>query len=229
MTGQLVLGVGLRDDATFDGYYFGPNSVVYDALARALAQDETEFMYLWGAPGSGTSYLLQASCHRAGNVGKTAVYLPLRDFPSLSPAMFEGLESMHVVCVDDLDCIAGKKAIEEAFFDCYNRVRDRGHVMIVAGPAAPKGLGIHLPDLVSRLDWGLTYQLKPLSDEEKKSALKMRASSRGFELSDDVAAFILNHCVRDNKALFALLDKLDHESLAAKRLLTIPFVKEVIF
>ena len=58
--------------------------------------------------------------------------------------------------------------------------------------------------------------------------LKLRAHHRGFDLSDEVARFIIRRCSRDMGDLFILLQKLDNASLCAKRRLTIPFVKEVM-
>lgn len=228
MTQQLALGVQLRDDTTFDDYYFGCNEQISVALESVLALPDASFIYLWGALGVGRSHLLQACCHRAAQLNMTSVYLPLQNFSQLSQEMFIGLEQIDVVCLDDIDRLAGNAVWEESFFDCYNRVRDSGRRLIVTASVAPKALGMHLPDLVSRLSWGLTFHLKSLSDEEKIEALILRAAKRGFLLSKEVAAFVLTHYTRDNKALFEILDKLDYESLAAQRRLTIPFVKSIL-
>jgi DnaA family protein len=56
----------------------------------------------------------------------------------------------------------------------------------------------------------------------------LRATARGMEMNDEVANFIINRSSRSAKELFSLLDVLDRKSLADKRKLTIPFVREVI-
>ena len=88
-------------------------------------------------------------------------------------------------------------------------------------------LKIKLPDLVSRLAWGLTLYLQLLNDDDKLSALQLRAGKRGFDLPDNVGRYLLSHNTRDLSSLFDLLDHLDEASLAAQRKLTIPFVKKV--
>ena len=55
---------------------------------------------------------------------------------------------------------------------------------------------LSLPDLVSRLSWGMVFQLQPLADEEKLSMLTMRANHRGIHLSEEVGKYILTHCPR---------------------------------
>jgi DnaA family protein len=72
------------------------------------------------------------------------------------------------------------------------------------------------------------YKLHALSDDEKLNCLMMRAKRRGIGLSEEVGKYILTHCPRHMGTLFTVLDALDKASLAAKRRLTIPFVKEVL-
>jgi DnaA family protein len=124
--------------------------------------------------------------------------------------------------------IAGHAQWEEALFHLYNRVYDAGGRMILAANDLPKQIHIGLPDLASRLSWGIVFQLHALDDAEKVAVLIMRAHRRGMNLSDEVAKYILTHCPRHMGTLLAALDALDNASLAAQRRLTIPFVKEVL-
>ena len=50
----------------------------------------------------------------------------------------------------------------------------------------------------------------------------------GFEISAQVGHFLLTHYERDLPGLWVLLTKLDQASLAAKRKLTIPFLKQIL-
>jgi DnaA family protein len=146
----------------------------------------------------------------------------------MSADVLLGLESLNLICLDDLHHISQYLEWEEAVFHLYNRVYDAGGCMIMAGNDLPRSLNMQLPDLVSRLSWGVIYQLQSLTDVEKQAILVKRADQRGIYLSDEVAKYLLTHCPRHMGALFAVLDVLDKASLAAKRRLTIPFVKEVL-
>ncbi|MGM0594792.1 MAG: DnaA regulatory inactivator Hda [Pseudomonadota bacterium] len=221
---QLPLRIGLRDSATFANFWPADNA----AACHTLAQRQEPFVYLWGSSGSGKTHLLQAACHAVSEAGGTAIYLPLAESAELHPAMLEGMEQMALVCLDDLDAVAGDAAWEQALFHLYNRLRESGNHLIAAASAAPASLGIELPDLVSRLGWGPVYQLNLLDDVGKAQALRQRASNRGMVLSPEVANYLLSRAPRDMHALFALLERLDEHSLAAQRRLTIPFVRELI-
>lgn len=225
---QLTLGLGLRDDATFENFYPGNNEEIISELKKSAEGSGERFIYLCGQRGQGCSHLLQASCHYADQHQKRSVYLPLSQLVSLSPAVLEDLESLSLICIDGIHVVAGDSAWEEALFHLYNRVYDAGSRIIIAAHDLPKAINIQLPDLVSRLSWGIVYQLHSLTDDEKLSALIMRAYRRGISLSEEVGKYILTHCPRHMGTLFAALDALDKASLIAKRRLTIPFVKEVL-
>lgn len=228
ISNQLTLGVGLKDEATFTNYYAGENGPLIQELKNAAKGYGERVIYFCGSGGQGCTHLLQACCHEANRNKLSSVYIPLAALIDFSPAIFEGLESLSLVCIDDLHLIAGRPAWEEAFFHAYNRIHDSGQRLIVTANVMPKSLGVALPDVVSRLSWGVVFQLQPLTDKEKLAVLVMRAERRGMTLSEEVGKFILNHCPRHMSTLFAALEALDKTSLAAQRKLTIPFVKFVL-
>lgn len=220
---QLPLGIGLRDSATFTNFHAGSNSEALQSLSRG----QEAFVYLWGPAGSGKTHLLQALCQQQGEAGHTVAYLPLAE-PGMAPAMLEGLEAMDLVVIDELDAVAGQAPWETALFHLYNRLGEAGVRLVVAAPVAPAGLGIRLPDLASRLGWGLTLQLSANDDAAKLAILQLRARNRGLELSEEVGNYLLKRCERDMDSLIQLLERLDAASLQEQRKLTIPFVKTLL-
>lgn len=228
MSVQLPLHIGLRDSATFANFYPADNAQVLAQLQQCAQLEGERFIFIHGATGEGKSHLLQAACHTASESGQPVVYLPLSQREQFSIEMLEGLEDMSLLCIDDLDAIAGDAGWEEAIFHLYNRVRDAGTRLIVAANNHPTALAVRLPDLQSRLVWGLVYKLQALNDEQLTAALQLRAKGRGLELPAEVVAYLLKRCARDMNSLFDLLEKLDRESLVAQRKLTIPFVRQFL-
>lgn len=232
---QLSLGVSLRDDATFDNFYLVPsdtdtNRQVVAALQFfARGESPEQVIYLWGEAGSGVSHLLQSVCQSADACGRSFQYLPLAELLEMDPAVtLEGLEQLDLVCIDDLHLLEGQPEWQTALFHLYNRVRDGGGQLLLGARQSPRGLEIPLADLKSRLQWGLTFQLRSLGDRDKILAMRRRSRLRGFDLPEDVAQYILHRSPRDTRALFDCLEKLDRASLVAKRKITIPFVKQVL-
>lgn len=232
MPQQLSLSVNLNDDATFENFYAPAqthNAMVVQGLREQVEGRGEAFIYLWGAPGCGLTHLLQAACHQAQEMGMSVQYLPLRDLVGYAPEeLFIGLEELDLICLDCLPTIAGRADWELAIFNLYNRLRERGRRLLVAAEHNPRELAIALEDLRSRLQWGITYQVHNLSDDEKQQALQLRARARGLELNDEVAQYIIQRLPRDTNELFWQLQRLDQASLAEQRKLTIPFVKKVL-
>jgi DnaA-homolog protein len=98
----------------------------------------------------------------------------------------------------------------------------------MTGATGPRELAFQLQDLKSRISWDLTYHLQALSDKDKIKLLKKRADARTFEISEEVAAYLVKNVKRDLPSLLELLDKFDQATLTEKRKLTIPFVKSLI-
>ena len=228
MSQQLPLGLQLQASARFSNFLAGPNDELIGQLMQTASGTGEPFFLLWGASGSGKSHLLQASCHLATDQDRTAAYVSLEDISNLSPELLEDWENYQLVCVDDVHRIAGKQRWEEALFNLYNRIREQRGRLIVSSISMPAGHAFRLPDLVSRLGWGLVYQLNPLNDEQRLAALQQRAMQRGCEMPAETGRYLLRRLPRDIPALFELLDKLDEASLAAQRKLTVPFVKSVL-
>lgn len=225
---QLPLGLGLRDDATFDNFCVGDNEHVLASLRHVLQGTGEHYIYLWGEHGVGRSHLLQACCHALESADRAAAYLPLVEHEQLSPAMLEGMEDMALICLDNINAVLGQRPWEEAIFHLYNRVLASGAKLIISSDVVPSQLSCMMPDLRSRLSQGLILQVHGLNDEQKLAVLQLRAKRRGLELSDEVGSFLLRHYPRNMASLFDALVKLDRASLIMQRKLTIPFVKSVL-
>ncbi|MGO4998431.1 DnaA inactivator Hda [Oceanisphaera sp. W20_SRM_FM3] len=231
---QLALAVQLPDDETFASFYTGDNAQLITALKNAAIGQGDDLLYFWGQEGSGRSHLLHAACAELDGEQDAAGYISLDLHAQMSPQMLDGMEHLALVCLDNLDAIAGVTAWEQAVFNFFNRrhfnrLNEQGlGSLVVSANNAPRHLGLALPDLASRLDWGVAYQLKPLDDEGKLSALQLRSELRGFKLPTDVGRFLLSRLSRDMSTLLAALDLLDNASFQAKRKLSVPFAKEVL-
>src|SRR5690554_255101 len=205
---QLALDIRLGSGVSFEGFYPGANEQALTVVRELAAGRGEPFLYLHGAAGLGKSHLLQAACQAAARDGAAVAYLPLSEAAQWSPEVLDGLESLSLVAIDDLQCVADKPEWQEALFHLYNRLRDASARLLVAADRRPAELGLALPDLVSRLQWGLVLRLEDLDDQQKLEGLRFRARCRGFELPQETAQYLLAHYPRQLGTLFGLLDRL---------------------
>jgi DnaA family protein len=218
---QLALGVRLRADAVFESYWPGLNSEVI----AALKSPATTPLWLWGSSGSGKTHLLQAVCAAAGDA---AAYFPLDRSLALPPEALAGFERTAVLCIDDVDAVAGELHWERALFRLFNDAAELHTRLIFAAGAPPRQADWSLEDWRSRAGACVVYQLRELDDAGRIEALRLRAAQRGLQLPYDTSEYLLKRVPRDLRSLFDILDELDEASLAAQRRLTIPFIREAL-
>jgi DnaA family protein len=217
---QLVLELTQPPAPTLGNFSVGRNGELIHSLRAALEpRTGAAMLFLWGARGSGRSHLLKGWVAKARECGCAARYVASTEFPATDAR----LAQQQCVAVDDVQQLSAAAQVE--LFKLCNALRDRGAALVASGSAPPPQLGLR-PDLMTRLGWGLVYQVHALTDEEKVRALQDHAASRGLRLPDDVCAFLLARVQRDMSTLRAVLDALDLSSLSAQRTLTVPFVRE---
>ena len=222
---QLVLPLRLDDHAVFASFFAAGNEPLVATLVALAEGARGHGCWMWGASSTGKTHLLQAVCDRAGD---QSVYLPLDLLADAGPQILDGVANRALVCIDDLDRVAGDAGWEEAFFNLINELTDGGGQLLVAASMAPRECPIALADLASRVSRLPVFRLQALDEEQRVAALTLRASHRGLELPDETARYLIRRSRRDMASLYALLDKLDREALRAQRKLTIPFVRGVL-
>ena len=219
---QLALDLAVPPPPTLENFIGGRNGEALAQLRRlAAGQPGERFLYLWGAPDCGRSHLLAGTVAQLQRAGAGAAFIACRADTRFETALRQG----YCVALDDVDRLDEEGQV--GAFDLYNALRESGGTLIASGSAPPVQLELR-GDLVTRLAWGLVYQLHALTDEEKTRALAERAASRGFRLPREVAEFLLKRVRRDLPTLLAMLDALDRYSLETRRPVTVPLVRELL-
>jgi DnaA family protein len=219
----------LLEDAppSFANFLPGSNTEAVAHLA-AFARGELaeKSVLLWGAPGSGKSHLVAAVLAAAPGalVGvETGESAEAGD--ALPASVPDAAASNGVVAVEDVDRLG--EAGQARLFTIFNECRRRGIRLLTTARVPPAEAPLR-DDLRTRLGWGLVLELKALGDAEKPAALAAYAAGHGFRLSPDVVGFLLSHLRRDMGTLLAMVRALDRYSLATKRPITVPLVRELL-
>ena len=225
---QIPLRLNLQELYQIASFHFSQQELA-DVVSSFCEQKTPRFLYLWGDASSGKTHLSLAIAEQAQVSQKKTLYLPLAELvKTASPEVLHALENLDLVCLDELEATEGNKEWEEALFHCFNRLQDSGCQLLVASRHNPATLKIQLADLRSRLATGLIYQLESLDDSAKQRAMIVQSRARGLEMPLEVAQYLLRHHSRDLGELMHFLHALDKASTAAKRRLTIPFVRQIL-
>ncbi len=235
MISQLPLPIHQINDETLENFYSENSLVLLNSLRQNFNSVTQPFFYIWGNESCGKSHLLKAVNNHFLMQQYNASYIPLQKLHYFSSVVLENTDLLDVICLDDIQLIAGDNEWEEALFNLFNQIREQQNndtqhktLLLISANCPPSQLNLKLPDLRSRLTWGEVYQLQHLTDEQKCTILQQRANEKGLELSSEVANFLLKRLDRNLNSLIDTLDELEQASLQAQRKLTVPFIKEVL-
>jgi len=217
---QLVFELSAPSAPRLSNFVPGRNAELVAALMRFVAggQNETGMM-IWGEPASGKTHLLNAAIALAQERGVTA-------------RMFGDPEAIEERDIDAPDELVAIDRIDDArpiaagrIFTLYNALKSRRARLLAASRTPLATLRLR-EDVRTRLAAGLVYEIVALADHEKSAALEGYAKQRGFALSSEVIDYLLRHGRRDMGSLLAALSALDRLSLAGKRPVTVPLLRE---
>lgn len=224
---QLPLAFDLAEAPSFANFYCRPdNAVALHAVQNMLQPAGEQQIYLWGASGSGCSYLLQACHHAARAQGWSSTYVQLTE--NSEPKAWAAWDNLQLLCIEGVACIGQHAALEQALFQRYEVGRSRGVRWLVGATQPPGQLPIDLPDLRSRLGWGPVFTLASLTDDEKLKVLSQCAKRLGFTLPNHVGQYLLRHHCRDMGALKSALMRLERASMVMQQPITIPLLKAAL-
>lgn len=217
---QMPLALGTAAPQRFDNFVPGANDQwpqVLDALRRP--QPATPLL-LWGHSGCGKTHLLHAAAaHQQAQGHQVAA------FDADTPLPWSVDDTVRLIVLDR--CEAFDAARQHAAFTLFVEAASLAIPVIAAATAPPVDLPLR-DDLRTRLGWGLVYQLVPPTEAEVRALLRREADRRGILLSDDVMSYLLTRHARNLSHLMDLLERLDHFSLAFKRAVTVPLLKQML-
>jgi DnaA-homolog protein len=224
---QLPLALRYPPDQRLESFVAAPQGAI-EQLGRLAAAPGSDWLYAEGAAGTGKTHLALALCAATEQqAGRRSAYLPLAAAAGRLQQALDALEGNDVVALDGLEAIAGNRDDEIALFDFHNRARTAGLNLLYTSRKLPNALGLSLPDLQSRLSQCNRILLQTLDDASRAEVLRDRAQRRGLAMDQSALDWLLARTDRNLVSLTELLDRLDRESLAAQRRITVPFLRGV--
>lgn len=82
--------------------------------------------------------MLHAACAEMSARGEAVGYVPLDKRTWFVPEVLEGMENLALVCIDNIECIAGEAEWEMAIFDLYNRILETGKTRLLITGDRPR-------------------------------------------------------------------------------------------
>jgi len=135
------------------------------------------------------------------------------------------VKNINILVIEDIESMSDIEQIQA--FSIFNNCKENGKKLFITGSNSPNNMGLR-SDLASRLSWGIVYQIKALTDNEKKLALLNHSKQKGMSSNVKVIEYCMKNLKRDLHYLIATLDALDNWSLKTKKPMTIPLLKKLL-
>ncbi len=225
---QIPLPLSFDKRFSFTNYIADNASFIVQHLTELFDETGESLIGLYGGCDSGKTHLLNGCAHYARDSKIPFHLFDAQQLVQANAKNFSEFPEGSVIGVDNLDLLAGNRDWEEQFYQLINRVKNGELRLIFTLSRMPRDTGFRLPDLKSRLMWGLLITLQQVNDQQLASILQKRAKLLGLKISEDALSYLLNHFSRKLSDQMELLYRLDHISLSSQRKITIPLIKETL-
>ena len=225
---QLMLNLGPRLDAQLSDFA-GPGwSAIISAIYDLLTGNHDR-CFVYGEPDTGKTHLLAAACESYNEQGFKAILLSLRELIRTNkPDCLESLEHYDLIALDDIEVIQGFIEWQEALFHLLNRATTSETKILLAARLRPSALGLHLADLVSRLNQAACFCIPNGEDSHDREALLLAAlGRRNLNLEPEITRYLLQKGPHRTGLLLKHLSFLENSALQQQKRLTLQFVKQL--
>ena len=134
------------------------------------------------------------------------------------------LNKFYCLIVEDLSADIN----QEAMFNLYNMYRDEGGSILFTSREAPARINFTLADLRSRMNIVPSIEIKEPDDNLLSVLMVKLFMDRQINVSPEIIKYTVSNMQRSFSYAKKLVEEIDNISLAQKRAITIPIVKEAI-
>ncbi len=220
---QLTFPWSKPNNSSFDDFYFEKNNL--SILENLKSGDD---LLIYGLSKVGKSFLLQSLCNYFSKSNKSSLYLPLKELNNYKTGLLDDLEKLDLVCIDDLQLIAGDNNWETAIFNLINNCLISNCRIVFCSNINPSLISFELDDLFSRIQKINRMEVHPVKSDNLIEAVRFFADLRSINIGDKEVTYLINHSKRNMGDLVTHINQLDKLSMQLKRKITIPLIKKVI-
>lgn len=213
---QLPLDLGHRASFGGDDFLVAPCNEAAVAWLDRWPDWPGPGLALWGPAGCGKSHLAHVFQVRSG----ARLIEPFALAESELAGLAEGNGEVALDGAPPVD--------ERALLHLYNLLAERrGHLLILSREA-PARWGVRLPDLASRLAAMPAVRIDPPDEVLVEGLLVKLFADRQLAVQPEVVAYLVRRMERSFEAVRRTVARLDRESLARRRPVTLPLAREIV-
>lgn len=211
MIRQLAFDLPVRVALGREDFFVSPSNALAVAAVGSWRDWPGGRMLLLGPAGSGKTHLAHVwAAEAAGRI------IAAEALAGVDPTELTRVP----LAVEDADGVAGDDAAETALFHLHNIAAAHGRPLLLTASRPPRDWGLHLPDLLSRMQACPLARLDPPDDALLSAMLVKLFSDRQITVAPTLIPYLVSRMDRSFAAAHALVAALDAQSLAEGRPIT---------
>jgi chromosomal replication initiator protein len=232
--------LGLDPSLTFSDFIKARSNGLACSSALDVANNPSHKynpLYIFSKWSLGKTHLLHAIGNEAmkKDPDKKAIYLSAESivskFKKSTPDMINGFwgdeKPPRFLLLDDFQTISSHIKIQKELLSLCNLFLESKRQLVVAASTPPSQIRNLLPQLRSRLEWGLITEIKVPDQETKMKMVHQKAKQHGLQFRED-AQFFLASSTNDLKSLVRQIEKIKIHSPIYGNKMDISIVQSIL-
>lgn len=143
-------------------------------------------------------------------------------------SLWQERAGLNHIAIDDVDQFFGNPEAEEELFHQFNLAKENLTYILLSMLIKVNEQPIKLPDLASRLRAAPQIEIRAPGDDVLQGILVKMFHDRQLRVEPGVVNYIVPRIERSFAAARDLIARIDENSLAEKRSVTVPLVREIL-
>ena len=229
---------------TFDNFVVGGSNKMAHAVCAAVADEPGTVpmynpLFLYGGVGLGKTHLIHAIKNYI-NETNPEIKIALVTSENFTNELVEAIRDnkpfefrekyrkMDVLLIDDIQFIAGKKSIEEEFFNTFNVLHEANKQIVITSDRPPEEIKTLEERLISRFKWGLQCDIQPPDFDTKLAILKNKAKEMNLVIDDQIFYLICENVKSNIRELEGALNRIAAYKSLVNREITLELAEEAL-
>ncbi|MCK5781233.1 MAG: chromosomal replication initiator protein DnaA [Flavobacteriales bacterium] len=233
----------LNPNYSFDNFVVGESNRLAKSAGNAVSKNPggTAFnpLFMYGGVGNGKTHLAHAIGVEIKELypEKTVLFVSAEKFTQqFTEAAYKNnrndftnfYQMIDVLIIDDVQFFSSKEKTQNAFFQIFNHLHQKGKQLILTSDKAPVDMQGFENRLLSRFKWGLSAEISVPDYETRLEIIKSKNDLDGTVMPDDVVEFLARNITTNIRELEgALISLLAHASFSREGL-NLDLAKKVI-
>ncbi len=238
---QRVLDFPSRPEFRFSNFVVSEGSrFAFETAREICAERPAAFhtLYLYGPANLGKTHLLMAIGNAVADRknANRALYLNAGDFvrnvesagPEAVNDLVLRLIDADFFLLDDVQAVSGHTAAQEKLYHIFNARLEDKKKSVFTGLTPPDRLQDTESYLTSRLQWGMTAEIRPIDDHTTAQIIHKLGQDVGLTIPQNIVEYLLTRTPRDFSSIRSTVSKINQESLVQKRKVSLPLAKAAL-